>query len=123
MRPARRAGYHRRMVRPVSALAAAAVLTACSNEPDTTGTGTTSTFEDTGPDIQCDAPKGGAAVPFEDATEAWGLDFRHHAATAFCDITDTVGGPGVCAFDYDGDSDVDLYFVDRAGSSNRLYRN
>jgi hypothetical protein len=105
-------------------LLAAVLLTACSNGPDTTETNTTtSTTEDTGPDIACDPPASGSAVPFEDATEAWGLDFRHHAATAFCDITDTVGGPGACAFDYDGDSDIDLYFVDRAGHDNRLYRN
>ena len=40
-----------------------------------------------------------------------------------CDIVDTVAGPGVCAFDHDGDGDVDLYFVDRAPYPNRLYRN
>ena len=113
------------MPRLVPSLAAAALLTACSTGEDTssgTTTGSTTT-EDTGPDIQCDPPAAGSAVPFEDATAAWGLDFRHHAATEFCDITDTVGGPGACAFDYDGDSDIDLYFVDRAGFPNRLYRN
>lgn len=62
-------------------------------------------------------------MPFVDGTAAWGLDFRHHAATAFCDIRDTVGGPGVCSFDYDGDGDVDLYFPDRAPYPNKLYRN
>ena len=93
------------------------VLAGCSPEPD----GETGTTKE--PEITCDPPAEASGAPFVDATESFGLDFRHHAATAFCDITDTVGGPGVCAFDHDGDSDVDLYFVDRAGHPNRLFRN
>ncbi|MEZ4310396.1 MAG: CRTAC1 family protein [Polyangiaceae bacterium] len=99
---------------------AAACLIGCSSDPDTAGTGGSG---GTTSDITCDPPAAGSAVPFVDATADWGLDFRHHATTEFCDITDTVGGPGVCAFDYDGDSDIDLYFLDRAGSPNRLFRN
>ncbi len=72
----------------------------------------------------CDSPApAGATPPFVDATLAWGLDFRHHAADGMCGVLDTVGGPGVCSFDYDGDGDVDLYFADRAPHPNRLYRN
>ncbi len=72
----------------------------------------------------CDHPAPeGASPPFIDATAAWGLDFRHHAHDGMCGVLDTVGGPGVCAFDYDRDGDVDLYFADRAPSPNRLYRN
>ncbi len=94
-------------------------LGACS--PPETSDGQTMTA--TEPEITCDPPAEAGPAPFVDATAASGLDFRHHAATAFCDITDTVGGPGVCAFDHDGDSDVDLYFVDRAGHPNRMFRN
>ncbi len=62
-------------------------------------------------------------MPFIDATQAWNLDVSHHVEGDLCAITDTVGGPGVCAFDRDGDSDIDLYFVDRAGHPNRSLRN
>jgi hypothetical protein len=95
-----------------------AVLAGCSNVPESPG-GT----QDTTTEITCDPHPKGEAVPFTDATAALGIDFRHHAATEFCDIRDTVGGPGVCAFDYDGDGDIDLYFVDRATHPNRLFRN
>jgi len=95
------------------------LLVGCSGPQETGGTTTT----DTAPEITCDPPPKGGTVPFTDGAEEWGLDFRHHAATAFCDIRDTVGGPGVCSFDYDGDGDVDLYFVDREPYPNRLYRN
>ena len=96
-----------------------AALVGCSAPADLSGGGAggaTST-------ITCDPPKISEGAPFVDGTAAWGLDFRHHAATAFCDIRDTVGGPGVCSFDYDGDGDVDLYFVDRAPNPNKLFRN
>lgn len=98
----------------------ALALAGCSNPTESTAGGGST---DTSPEITCDAHAEGEAIPFADGTEAMGLDFRHHAATEFCAITDTVGGPGVCSFDHDGDGDVDLYFVDRAGFDNRLYRN
>jgi hypothetical protein len=62
-------------------------------------------------------------VPFVDATDALGIDAEHHFATDFCEIADSVGGPGVCALDYDADGDLDLYFTDRAPYPNRLFRN
>lgn len=62
-------------------------------------------------------------VMFTDATAALGIEATHHFATDFCELTDTTGGPGVCVFDYDGDQDLDIYFVDRAPYANRLYRN
>jgi hypothetical protein len=68
------------------------------------------------------APSPGAA-PYVDVTEELGIAFEHHLATDFCELTDTTGGPGVCALDYDGDGALDLYFVDRAGHPNALYRN
>ena len=100
-------------------LLSALALAGCSPSDTTDGQTTTATE----PEITCDPPTKAGGAPFADGTAAAGVDFRHHAATAFCDITDTVGGPGVCAFDQDGDSHVDLYFVDRKGHKNRLFRN
>ncbi len=60
---------------------------------------------------------------FVDGTDALGVDVTHHLQTDFCDLPDTVGGIGVCLFDYDGDGDLDMYFVDRAPEPNRLLRN
>lgn len=68
------------------------------------------------------APVPGPA-PYIDSTTELGISFEHHLATDFCALTDTTGGPGVCAFDYDSDGALDLYFVDRAGHPNALYRN
>lgn len=73
--------------------------------------------------LVCGPAPTGEAIPFVDATDALGVDFTHHFASEFCTITDSVGGPGVCAFDFDGDDDVDLYFADRAPHPNRLWRN
>ena len=122
----------RRIARAGSALGALVAI-GCSDLDSNTGAGgqttssggaggqATSTTTST---EACGAPRPeGHAVPFVDATEAFGLDFRHHAADGMCGVLDTVGGPGVCAFDYDGDGDVDLYFADRAPHPNRLYRN
>ena len=58
-----------------------------------------------------------------DATAALGIAASHHFATDFCKLSDTIGGPGVCLLDYDGDGDLDIYFVDRSGHANGLYRN
>lgn len=104
------------LAEPAAWLAGGAVLAGCAGERGSGAGG--------GGEVPCDVPRPQAeAIPFADATGAWGLDFRHHAATGMCDVMDTVGGPGVCAFDYDGDGDVDLYFADRAPYPNRLFRN
>lgn len=85
-------------------------LTACAD--DTTA----------GP-VTCDAPPAPGATMFEDRTAAVGVTFTHHMQTPLCHITDTIGGPGVCAFDYDADGDVDLFLPDRKGHASALYRN
>jgi hypothetical protein len=102
----------------VLALAFAPLAAGCSESSSSSGGGTTTTS-----DISCDPAPKGSAVPFVEAAKEWGLDFVHHTQTPYCDIRDAVGGPGVCAFDYDRDGDVDLYFTDRAPYPNRLYRN
>lgn len=68
-------------------------------------------------------PANDAGEVFIDGTTALGIDAEHHFGTDFCELTDTVGGPGVCLFDHDGDGDVDIFFTDRAGHPNHLYDN
>jgi enediyne biosynthesis protein E4 len=71
----------------------------------------------------CPEPPAPVGAPFVDKTNELGIDFTHHLATDFCKLGDTVGGPGVCVFDFDADDDMDIYFVDRQGHPNALYRN
>ncbi|MFO0551509.1 MAG: CRTAC1 family protein [Polyangiaceae bacterium] len=71
----------------------------------------------------CDAPPTPETRWFVDRTAELGVGFQHHMSTDFCHITDTVGGPGTCVFDADGDDDLDVFFPDRAGHSSALYRN
>ncbi len=68
-------------------------------------------------------PAPSAGAPFIDATSDLGIDAAHHLETDFCELPDTGAGPGVCLLDADGDDDLDIYFVDRAGFDNRMYRN
>ena len=60
------------------------------------------------------AETGAAAgsLRFVDAADAWSIDFRHrHGGQGEFYMIETVGS-GVVAFDYDGDGDDDLLFVD-----------
>lgn len=55
---------------------------------------------------------GGNGLRFMDVAESWGVDFRHeHGGQGDFFMVETVGS-GVVAFDYDGDGDDDLLFVD-----------
>lgn len=71
----------------------------------------------------CAPPPAPSDPLFIDGTAELGVDVEHHLQTDFCDLPDTVGGSGVCLFDYDGDGDLDMYFVDRAPEPNKLLRN
>jgi hypothetical protein len=71
-------------------------------------------------------------VRFTDVTSELGIDFVHHdGARGEKLLPETMGG-GAAFFDYDGDGDQDLFFVngasltpgdDMTGPGNRLYRN
>jgi enediyne biosynthesis protein E4 len=65
-------------------------------------------------------PLGSGALPaasapslrFAEVSEAWGIDFRHrHGGTGEFFMVETMGS-GVAVFDYDGDGDPDVLFVD-----------
>ena len=55
---------------------------------------------------------GGGEIRFQEVSSAWGLDFRHNAGAAGrMYMVETMAG-GVVLFDYDGDGDDDVFFVD-----------
>jgi hypothetical protein len=65
-------------------------------------------------------------APFAEAT---GLPFRHRSGSAEKTYILETMGSGVALFDYDSDSDLDVYFVNAGtvtpftGAANRLFRN
>jgi hypothetical protein len=73
----------------------------------------------------------GEAIRFREVSQAWGLDFRHHhGGTGERYMVETMVG-GVVVFDFDGDGDEDLFFVDGGAlpgytgeaARSRLFRN
>lgn len=68
-------------------------------------------------------PQPASGAPFVDRTSELGIDFEHHPETDLCELPDSGAGPGVCLIDFDGDGDLDIYFVDRAGFDNGMYQN
>ncbi|HEY8020475.1 MAG TPA: CRTAC1 family protein [Thermoanaerobaculia bacterium] len=76
-------------------------------------------------------PASASGIKFREVSKSWGIDFRHHnAATGQWFMPESVGG-GVVMFDFDGDGNQDLFFVDAgplpgyAGEAprSRLFRN
>jgi hypothetical protein len=70
-------------------------------------------------------------IRFREVSKAWGIDFRHHhGGSGRRYILESTAG-GVVMFDYDGDGDEDLFFVDGARipgytgeePRSRLFRN
>jgi hypothetical protein len=74
-------------------------------------------------EVTCDPPAAADPQMFVDRTAEVGVTFLHHPTTPLCHITDTIGGPGVCIFDSDGDRDMDVFLTDRAPHASALYRN
>ncbi len=77
------------------------------------------------------APASGEGIKFREVSKAWGIDFRHHnAATGKWLMPESTVG-GVVMFDFDGDGDEDLFFVDAGplpgytgeAPRSRLFRN
>lgn len=62
--------------------------------------------------LACGSPALAAEIRFEEASAALGIDFRHHhGGSGEYYMCETMGS-GVAIFDYDGDGDQDLFFVD-----------
>lgn len=59
---------------------------------------------------------------FTDVTQAAGLTFVHESGATEGLLLPPIMGSGVAMLDYDGDEDLDLYFVTGRGAPNRLYR-
>ncbi|HZF12898.1 MAG TPA: CRTAC1 family protein [Thermoanaerobaculia bacterium] len=77
------------------------------------------------------APATAGPFRFREVASAWGIDFRHHhGGSGKHYMVETVGG-GVVLFDYDGDGDLDVLFVDSGAlpgyqgeaPKTRLFRN
>lgn len=76
-------------------------------------------------------PASGEGIKFREVSKAWGIDFHHHNASTgrWLMPESTVGG--VVIFDFDGDGDEDLFFVDAGplpgytgeAPRSRLFRN
>lgn len=78
------------------------------------------------------ATAAGAAPPrFREVSAAWGLGFRHHTGASGQFYMPETMGSGVVVFDYDGDGDEDVFFVDSGAlpgyegepGRSRLFRN
>jgi hypothetical protein len=65
----------------------------------------------------------GERLAFEDVTAQSGITFVHrHGGTGRKLFPETMGS-GCALFDFDGDGDLDLYFVNGPGAPNALYEN
>jgi len=76
-------------------------------------------------------PLGAEGIKFREVSRAWGIDYRHHfGGSGHRYMVETMVG-GVVMFDFDGDGDQDLFFVDGGSlpgytgepARSRLFRN
>ena len=79
----------------------------------------------------CGAACGAEGIKFQEVSKAWGIDFRHHhGGSGQRNMVETMVG-GVVMFDFDGDGDQDVFFVDGGAlpgytgepARSRLFRN
>lgn len=63
------------------------------------------------------------AAPFVDGAAAAGLEFVHANGASGRYLLPEILGAGVALLDYDLDGDLDVYLVQSAAGSNRLFRN
>ena len=77
------------------------------------------------------APWAAEGIKFREVSKGWGIDFRHHhGGSGRLYMPETVAS-GVVMFDFDGDGDEDLFFVDGGSlpgytgepARSRLFRN
>jgi len=77
------------------------------------------------------APLAAEGIKFREVSKLWGIDFRHHhGGSGRLYMPETVAS-GVVMFDFDGDGDEDLFFVDGGSlpgytgepARSRLFRN
>lgn len=77
------------------------------------------------------AAEAASRIAFREVSDAWHLEFRHrHGGSGERYMVETVAG-GVVLFDYDGDGDLDVFFVDGGrlpgyrgeAPRSRLFRN
>ena len=77
------------------------------------------------------APLDAEGIKFREVSKLWGIDFRHHhGGSGRLYMPETVAS-GVVMFDFDGDGDEDLFFVDGGSlpgytgepARSRLFRN
>lgn len=64
-----------------------------------------------------------SATWFVERTAESELVFTHRAISSACEESDSYDGPGVCAFDANGDLRPDLFFPNRAGAASALLLN
>ncbi len=79
----------------------------------------------------CGAAAGAEGIQLREVSKAWGIDFHHHnGGSGERYMVETMVG-GVVMFDFDGDGDEDLFFVDGGSlpgytgepARSRLFRN
>ena len=110
---------------PVFALLALAFLTACSGggdsppaDPATPQPSPAATVDSASASYSGAVQSSPEGAWFEDATEAWGVEFVHDSGASGELLFPEMMGGGIAVFDADGDDDLDLYFVNGASAND-----